>query len=229
MLSRARPSLDIDKPIVFIHVPKCAGSSVRSIVNKEFGDAVLLHYRNEKLRTNPQPLNQTYAKDLLKEHGRCIVYGHFNMKRNFGVLDSLPWAEQFITILREPFDQFVSAFKYSNRNTPEKVNEKDFALFLETVSPNYLNHFPRLVEPSNFKDEIEKRFNYIGFHENLNESLKNIWTLLGVSRTPNVPELNASPATIVNFENFRAEFEVRNPLEITVYNYAREVWYDRQS
>ena len=227
MISLSKPSLDIDKPIVFIHVPKCAGSSVRSVVNREFGNAVCLHYRNEELRSNPQPIKQAYANDLLKEHGRCIIYGHFNMKRGFGVLDSLPWAEQFITILREPFEQFVSAFRYNNRNTPEKVNEKDFALFLNTVSPNYLNHFPRVVEQSNFKYEIEKRFNYVGFHENLDASLKNIWTLLGLTRTPYIPELNVSPTTIVNFENFRAEFEARNPLEIAVYNYAREVWYDR--
>lgn len=227
MISLSRPSLDIDKPIVFIHVPKCAGSSVRRAVNKEFGKAVLLHYRDEDLQTNPQPIDPIYANDLLKEHGRCIVYGHFNMKRGFGVLDSLPWAEQFITILREPFEQFVSAFKYKNRSTPENINERNFALILETVSPNYLNHFPRLVEPNNFKIEIEKRFNYIGFQENLDNSLKNIWSLLGLTQKPNVPELNTSPATTVNFESFRAEFEARNPLEIAVYNYAREVWYDR--
>ncbi|MCZ8531498.1 sulfotransferase family 2 domain-containing protein [Alteromonas sp. PRIM-21] len=227
MKSLSRPSLDINKPIAFIHVPKCAGSSVRSLVNKEFGKAVLLHYRNEALRTNPQPITQTYANDLVKKQGRCIVYGHFNMKRGFGVLDSLPWAEQFITILREPFEQFVSAFKYKNRSTPENINERNFALVLETVSPNYLNHFPRHVEPNNFKVEIEKRFNYIGFYENLDNSLKNIWSLLGLTQKPNVPELNTSPATTVNFESFRAEFEARNPLEVAVYNYAREVWYDR--
>mmetsp|Transcript_29208 Transcript_29208/g.76476 ORF Transcript_29208/g.76476 Transcript_29208/m.76476 type:complete len:115 (+) Transcript_29208:60-404(+) len=107
--------LDTTKPVVFIHVPKCGGSSVRRLLKSTFNESVILHYRDEPNKLNPSPISKSKAEHIINKFGFCIIYGHFNLKRRFGIQDNVSWANQFITILRDPFEQYVSAFKYSKK------------------------------------------------------------------------------------------------------------------
>ena len=91
-----------DRPLYSLHVPKAAGSSLRKTLQDWFGEGLKLHYRGLQGeppdRFQPQP-------------GDC-VHGHFNRVRGIGVRDYYPDAEDFIVFLREPFDRFVSQWKY---------------------------------------------------------------------------------------------------------------------
>lgn len=90
-------------PLVSLHIPKTAGTSLRSTLADWFGnDRLFLHYRGDQGEA-PERF------DL--GPGHC-VHGHFNRVRGIGALDYYPEARQFVTFLREPFARFVSQWRY---------------------------------------------------------------------------------------------------------------------
>ncbi|MBI3796453.1 MAG: sulfotransferase family 2 domain-containing protein [Deltaproteobacteria bacterium] len=100
---------DREKPLISIHVPKCAGGSFGVVLQSWFGPNLCPHYPNWELRQTPPRYD-------LKE-GICI-HGHFNSFKGVGVLDYYPQVEQFITILRDPFEMAVSFYFFRKR--PDK-------------------------------------------------------------------------------------------------------------
>ena len=221
--------LDNTKPVVFIHVPKCGGSSVRRLLQSTFNESVILHYRDEPNKLNPPPISLQQAEYTINKFGCCVIYGHFNSKRGFGIQDNVPWAQQFITILRDPFEQYVSAFKYSKRNKPKEITLEAFEIYLSTVELNYLNHFPQVVTFENFKSIISDGFCYIGFDFNLERSMNEVLSLFSINLKPEIPRVNVSPSATFSFEKFRKEFEERHKLEVNTYRYALEVWNESQN
>src|SRR5215207_10496370 len=92
-----------EEPLVSIHVPKTAGMSVKACLEQWFGPKLFAHYPDEAASGAP-------IKHVLGA-GTC-VHGHFNKHRGFGVLDYYPEIRQWITFLRDPFEQHVSLFFY---------------------------------------------------------------------------------------------------------------------
>lgn len=104
---------DCSKPIVSLHIPKTAGVSFRATLNGWFGaDGLHLHYRGS--------LGE--APERLKLGAGDCVHGHFNRVRGLGALAYYPKASQFITFLRDPFDRFVSQWRYLHFQQRHAVN-----------------------------------------------------------------------------------------------------------
>lgn len=175
---------DPDLPLVFIHVPKTAGGSVRTVFRNWFGQGFYAHYFNWQHNQLPHcdPRFETHTR----ENPVC-VYGHFNQKRGFGVDVNYPDAKQFMTILRDPFEQMVSRDfdlrsksdmmkKYPNGAQPP---EGTLEAFLLSDSPNTLSHLPRPVTQDNYRDIIDELFIYIGCTEELSASMQKIASSLG--------------------------------------------------
>lgn len=214
--------INLNEPIVFIHVPKCSGSSVRRLLKQRLLDRMILHYKNEITGLKPESISRDQAFDKCFEEKGLLVYGHFNRDRGFGVEKNVPWATQFITILREPFEQHTSLFKYQNKN--KHVTERDFSEFIYNTPPNYLNHFPVVVTKDNYKDVIRSKFKFIGFSKTLDVSMRKVLNMLELPGFECMPRLNVSKDFDVNFESYRKEFEDRYSLEVQVYSEALKVW-----
>jgi hypothetical protein len=98
----ARP-YDPARPLFSLHVPKAAGSSFRSDLEGWFGaEHMAFHYRGDQ---GEPPARAQLAPGL-------CVHGHFNRLRGIGVRQYYPDADQFIVMLRDPFDRFVSTWRY---------------------------------------------------------------------------------------------------------------------
>jgi hypothetical protein len=93
---------DRSQALISLHIPKTAGSSLREALRGWFGEDLALHYRGDQ--------GEPPEKIALRP-GLC-VHGHFNRVRGIGALDYYPQATQFIVFLREPFDRFVSQWRY---------------------------------------------------------------------------------------------------------------------
>lgn len=217
---------DPARPLVFIHVPKTAGRSVREVFRGWFRGGLVPHYYDERTGTPPVPADLA----ALHRPGRPVcVFGHFNRDRGFGVEHSYPQAVQFVTILRDPFDQAVSQYYFARSREgvwqdPGRVPAAGLRSYLETVRPNMLNHFPRQVTAANFREMMERDFVEIGIMEQLEPSLRRIAGRLGRRLAPGAPgHLNATPrdAETADLQALRAGFRDRNPLEFEVYDHAR--------
>lgn len=205
--------------LVYIHVPKTAGSAVREVFQQWYGDAMVRNYYDE--RTGRPP-----SRPDGDARGPRVVFGHFNRDRGFGVEDLYPEARQFLTILRDPFEMALSNYHYLRRTADDWKQRPDgleggLESFLEAHRPNFLNHFPRRVSEDNYVDVIEQCFIEVGVAERLPESLARIAAALGRTFEPaRLSVVNATPRTQFPTPAMREAYEAAHPLEFAVYRYA---------
>lgn len=124
----AAPTYDPAKPLFSLHVPKTAGTSFRNDLEAWFGrENMAFHYRGD----------QGEAPERASLRPGLCVHGHFNRLRGIGVRQYYPEADQFIVLLRDPFDRFVSNWRYlhfqvrSGVSVPAFVDGPDLATWLD--------------------------------------------------------------------------------------------------
>jgi hypothetical protein len=222
-------SYDRSKPLVSIHIPKCAGTSFFETLSVWFGDKLYRHYFDE--RTNTMPQNYS---DILSA-GSC-VHGHFNRMRNFGLEDYYPELNQRITILRDPFDILISRFFYQKdheargvlyRNGAkmemcDDINEfSEKVIFIPDYRPNILHFLPNGITRHNYKDFLNEKFVYIGIAEDMTGTVNRIAEKLDKPQVP-VAHVNSSERYAEVDERLRDKFRSLNEFVYLIYNYVKE-------
>lgn len=227
------PTYDRSRLLISLHIPKTAGSSLREALTEWFGENLALHYRGphgEKPEAvDPRP-------------GLC-VHGHFNRCRGIGALDYYPGASQFIVFLRNPFDRFVSQWRYLHYQkrvgipVPELDDQPDFATWLDRRRAaaeqgedpfSMLAQLPRRIEPAEAAHAFGPEFLFVGLVERYPESLTGLANALGF-RPPQPAHVNTASDAVRrgdpegDYEPFRRRHEAAFPLEWEVYA-AAERW-----
>lgn len=224
---------DPNQPLFSIHVPKCAGTSLRQTLNGWFGEAnVLPHYRDREHGNLPR-------KWELRP-GVC-VHGHFNRKRDFGVWDYYPEARQFITFLRDPFETHLSLYFYmkllnNERDFPEgrmKFRERcpNIEAFFELLfsepdlpwGQSFLAYLPMALTEENYREVLREQFIHVGLSEAMNESLNILAYKLGKPALPSAPWANKAPYDETVNPRIHELHKERYALEHTVHAFVREV------
>lgn len=215
---------DVNQPLIAIHIPKTAGTSVKQIFQGWFGDNLLFHYHD--IGNDILPAKH----DLAGKHSKqkpIMIYGHFNRLRSFGIEDYYPEIQQFITILRDPIEYAASSYFYMRKNSSNwkdqsripKGDLRDY-LFQEARIGSMLNHFPRTVTMDNYQEMIETQFIEIGVTDYLEASMNRIAEKLNRPYLPgSLPRLNATEWDQAIPEILRAEYREYLPLDYAVYDY----------
>lgn len=219
---------DKEGHLIYIHVPKCGGTSILAVLEKWFNENFYKHYYDEK--NNKMPPKYNLRSDV------CIC-GHFNKKRQFGIMDYYPEADQFVTILRDPFERVASIYFYVKRVERERKEQvfyfngkplnlgDDVNSYLKQVisnsnfPPNLLDYMPYEMNMNNYKEILEKNFIYIGVTEDLQTSIDILANNLGFP-TVKIEYLNTSERYQEIEEGLKEEFIMKNPLEYAIYDYA---------
>lgn len=208
-----------EKPLISIHVPKCAGSSFFELLKKWFDGNCYKHYFNEN--SNKMP-----PKHVLRL-GICI-HGHFNKKRKFGVIAYYPEVDQFITILRDPFEIAISDYFYvkkkgedSSRNGRKFKYKKNINEHIRDKKPFMLLHMPYEMTLENYKEILDKYFIYIGIVDDLQTSVNVLARKLGFPPVE-IEHSNISERDEEVLKEVREEYKNKYPLEYAIYNYALE-------
>ena len=110
---------DPKKPLISIHLPKCGGTSFAEILKRWFGKEYLEHYHDE--RRNKHPRRYNLYQDPYRQHfiPNLCIHGHFNNERGNGVERYYPEVDQYITIIRDPFELHLSAYFFRKRREKE--------------------------------------------------------------------------------------------------------------
>lgn len=206
-------------PIIFLHIPKTAGTSLRAIMDSWFAPNLLVHYNRPIV-----PPRHDLAR-VAKPGAPIMLYGHFNMKQGVGADTYYPDIDQFITLLRAPWERIISGYFYrKGRNTD--ANAKIFddleSFIRDARNLNFLNHFPRPVTADNYKDIIEQYFVATGTLEDIEPFMKTLCRVFDRPHSPDMlPRLNATPRTEGIPLHLKDDFMHNHRLEYDVYDHVR--------
>ena len=229
---------DPSRPIVYTHVPKCAGTSVVRLLRQWFGK-------------NYHKLNQDETQDILlprvetrDENGQWLenvkcIHGHFNHGRGYGLPYFYPEIDQYFTILRDPFELVVSMYFFAKGRSingefwfrGEQVDIRDQFPTVESYVNSYpywlFDHLPQNVTLDNYEEKLNEQFVYIGVFEDLQTSIDRLGALLGKPQTE-LPVMNVSNYDEPVPEYLRQKFYDDYPLLKCVYEFAARHYKDER-
>ncbi|MET0274220.1 MAG: sulfotransferase family 2 domain-containing protein [Phenylobacterium sp.] len=222
---------DRSQLLISLHVPKTAGTSLRQMLQGWFGENLAFHYRGDRGE----------APAVAEARPGLCVHGHFNRCRGLGALEYYPGASQFIVFLRNPFERFVSQWRYlhyqqrSGVLVPELDDRPTFAQWLDrrraaseaAEDPfSFIAQLPRpLTLDAAAHGPFGPEFLFVGLVERYAESASALGAVLGFPRADPAHLNRASEARrrgdpTDDFSALRRTHERAFPLEYAVYEAA---------
>jgi hypothetical protein len=177
---------------IFMHIPKTAGTTLRDIVDAQFGRKNVLTYYNQNSR---QLLDGLYAILKMNDNYRAII-GHFS----FGLHEKLEQPLTYITFLRHPVARTISQYKEMIANHPQYIQAADGSRMdlIESLraNPEYYEDYqtkhvvghgsPFVNDPNVGEialDILDEHFGFAGLVEYFDPSIDYMTKLFGWQRT----------------------------------------------
>jgi hypothetical protein len=220
-------------PVIFIHIPKAAGRTIRSIVTRQYAPGEILPIEGQLGEPHIPPLEDTRRARMV------IGLVHY------GFHQQLPSPSTYLTLLREPVSRVLSLYRYIIANQRHHLHEwvasKGLIGFVSSdvdtheVENGQTRQIAGITERSSLdpsslaraKQHLEESFTAVGLVERFDESIMLFKRRLGW-RLPfyvrkNVTGTPATRATDEALEIIRS----RNTLDIQLYEFGRDL-FDRE-
>ena len=228
-------SYDPTRPLIGLHIPKCAGTSLKPILYRRFGWRMHWHYFDERHNKMHRRYQANAINRLLcRLTGRNVcIYGHFNRARNFSVENYYQEVDQFFTFVRDPLATILSRYFSAKQQgahrlrggtlTPivARYGSLDEFVADNIHDPYFINYLPGPMTLDNYAEIFETQFVYVGVAEDLQTSLDRLATRLSFASVT-VPHANRSLHDETLALALQSEFVRSRPLEYAIYHYALE-------
>jgi len=208
------------KPLVFIHIPKTAGTTLISYLDGIFD----LNYINQEVIPKGLLCDENFNIDSQYQFYRGHFFLSHFVEHGFDVA-----ATNYVTFLRDPIKRIESWFKHYER-------EKRF-LTLDGISPllvesnamtMMLSPLPLHSSKYAMRDHLEAakevllNFYFVGFQEDFEVMANSLFSKLGAPH-PGIYETNRKSNHSVSIDvRLIAEINERNWADIELYEYARK-------
>ena len=201
------------KPLVFFHVMKCGGTSVRAGLatgaagTRRGADVFELDGPAAKAAAGGGLVEEWQFRDALLPYALAaanpaVVLGHFRYRDRYADLER---AAHFVTVLRDPVERMVSLYKWRrykegiaaplSRSFDQLVSSGRWAkqgqVYVETFCGRDDLH-PRSEEAAAAAVANLRRFAVVGFITHLDDFSAQVSERIG--RAVSIPVLNRSPA-----------------------------------
>ena len=230
-------SYDPQRPVIFAHIPKCAGTSFIRLLRRWYRDGYHHPHVNEKEQGTQLP-----RVSLRDEQGnwrndiQCI-HAHFDHGRGYGLPHQFPDVDQYFSFMRDPFDIVVSMYFFAKRKSAEgtffydgkqvdiRDNYPSVADYVRDEPKWLYHHLPQDITLENYLEEIPKRFVYLGLFEDMDNSLKALARVLNKPYQP-LPQVNVSTYDEDIPQDLREWFYEKHPLLKGYHDIARRTYLE---
>lgn len=204
-----RHNLRPNERLVFLHIAKCAGSSLALLLASNFPENQVFHRRDDVLGT----LNSNDLRSFR------FFHGHFTKHS----VDAVPGPKRIVTVLRDPHERIVSLYNFWRSHKPEVIErlnlrgpriarKRSLLDFLKSEEPEVTvsidNHMVRVMLGSLILNQSQgfrlqdrdfavktaitnlKRFNYVAFADTLDEDVRTMMPILGLAGADGLPRIN---------------------------------------
>ena len=208
--------IDHDKKIIFIHIPKCAGTSVENIFNVDrflsgrSGGNIDMFIGPNRDPNNGMPFG------FQMQHGTMLEIQkyHPNNLRNYFKF----------TFVRNPWSRLVSEYFWRINSKPhkelfiKKMNFKSFACNISVIEKKGLGYYTHLRSQHSFTHDNNGKnmMDFIGKTENFQQDFNKVCDKIGIPRQQ-LPHENK------NKHKHYTEYYDDETREIVAEKYARDI------
>lgn len=219
--------------LIFSHIPRTAGTTLRTIINQQHPCAVIHTLRDE---TDSIALFRKLPEDNRAKIR--VLQGH----KPFGIHECLQVSADYITMLREPVDRVISFYywilRWPSNDLYEKVRSMSLGDFADSGLPQAVNQQTEFVSGLRNNStaealEVAKRnlalhFTAFGIAEHFDESLFLFKRLLGWQNiyyasqhvAKNRPARREIPSPAIKL------IEKHNSFDMELYEFAKQRFED---
>ncbi len=232
------------KPVVFLHLPKCAGSTFLGILLKQFGrrSILVLGFRKNGL-TPPEYLQ--FVKDELESipYDRLLHYDVIEGHLYYDDLHELQRNCSLVTMLRDPVRRVISEYHFVKTSRShiyhKPINERKMTLDQyvrsDMVIPNLQtellggDHGRRSTDDALrlAKQRLEHEMAWFGLSEQFDESLVLLRATLQWSKLSYVPYNKKRGKRSEISAELQAEIEAQNAVDHELYEFAKTLFRQR--
>ena len=126
------------QPIVFMHIPKTAGTTIHHILHNMYRGNILLTRENHKNRNALESLSNK-EKEKIK-----VLKGHFK----FGIHEQYPKPITYFTFFRDPIKRSISEYNFMHQNPKHKfypiLKENNYTL-KDFLTDGHIKNFDNII------------------------------------------------------------------------------------
>lgn len=218
----------MDKPeqIIFVHIPKTAGSSLKTSISQIFeSHDIFFDYSKPLSKSRLLREAECIGASIFSRNPHRVIYGHFLA----GKYADLGWQFRrrenctYITFLRDPLQRAVSHYHFWRR-----VEDSEHRVWRKMIEENWsLEEFLLSKEHQNFFSQFLWRFpisnfDFVGVAEYFDQSVEMLGHIVPKLRGLTVTASNANPGKEMN-DRYRVDPELakmfarRNAKDYSLY------------
>ena len=94
---------------VFLHIPKASGTTIRTVLSREYGASKIAYYEPETEHSEHYASPETYLTSRLAKGDVRLITGHLR----YGIHEFLRHPCRYFSMLRDPIDRAISEYFYA--------------------------------------------------------------------------------------------------------------------